>query len=281
MYVRLAFAIAAHLQTEILIVDEVLAVGDIEFQKKCIRTMEEAAREGRTVLIVTHNMNIATRLARRSLLLEHGSVVADGPSDEVADRYRAGQEALREPTRRYEISEADRPNPYDLSRDVEIRWVAFADDHPLPVPHGHDLDIVVCLQSMRDVHSFRARVGLLTSNGTPVGAGFSQPVLDMRGGTTERFRLTVPRPQLTAGQYSVEHSLGRGDHFGGLEAFDLVQGVLPFEVSSPVRSDGALGASWNRMWGAVQFGELGVEREPSTDAGEERLLEIGSDGDTR
>jgi ABC-type polysaccharide/polyol phosphate transport system ATPase subunit len=279
MYVRLAFAIAAHLSTEILIVDEVLAVGDIEFQKKCVRTMEEAAHQGRTVLIVTHNMNIATQLARRSLLLEHGTVVADGKSDEVADRYRSGHPQFRELMRRHQVSDADRPRR-DLSRDVELRWVGFSDEQPLPVPHGHDLEIVVCLESLRDLRSFRARVGLLTSNGTPVGAGFSKPVLDMSAGTTERFRLTVPKPQLSAGQYSLEISIGRGDHFGGVEIYDFVQGVLPFEVQNPVRYDGAVGSGWKRTWGPVQFGDLGVEREPAVDA-EMNLLEIGSDGEPR
>jgi hypothetical protein len=124
------------------------------------------------------------------------------------------------------------------------------------------------------------RVGLLASNGTPVGAGFSRPVLNVTAGTTERFRLTVPNPQLTAGQYSLEITVGRGDHFGGIEIFDFVQGVLPFEVQSPVRDDGAVGTGWSRTWGAVQFGDVGVERESSVDP-EVNLLEIGSDRNPR
>src|SRR5690349_8870360 len=80
MYVRLAFAVAAHLEPEILVVDEVLAVGDTEFQKKCLGKMDEVSRqEGRTVLFVSHNMAAIADLADRAILLEHGSVALDAP----------------------------------------------------------------------------------------------------------------------------------------------------------------------------------------------------------
>jgi len=78
MRVRLAFAVAAHLEPEILIVDEVLAVGDTEFQKKCLGKMSEVAREGRTVLFVSHNMNALLNLCSRAIVLERGRIVFDG-----------------------------------------------------------------------------------------------------------------------------------------------------------------------------------------------------------
>jgi lipopolysaccharide transport system ATP-binding protein len=87
MYVRLAFAVAAHLEPEILLVDEVLAVGDAEFQKKCLGKMGDVAREGRTVLFVSHNMAAVRNLCARSILLEDGRVAADGPSDDTVGRY--------------------------------------------------------------------------------------------------------------------------------------------------------------------------------------------------
>lgn len=87
MYVRLAFAVAAHLELEVLIVDEVLAVGDAAFQKKCLGRMSDVAGEGRTVLFVSHNMSTVTRLCERSILLSRGRVIADGPSHEVTGVY--------------------------------------------------------------------------------------------------------------------------------------------------------------------------------------------------
>ncbi|HLV02241.1 MAG TPA: ABC transporter ATP-binding protein [Acidobacteriota bacterium] len=87
MKVRLAFAVAAHLEPEILLVDEVLAVGDIAFQKKCLGKMDNVAKEGRTVIFVSHNIASITRLCSRAILLENGRAVMDGPAHEVASVY--------------------------------------------------------------------------------------------------------------------------------------------------------------------------------------------------
>jgi lipopolysaccharide transport system ATP-binding protein len=87
MYLRLAFAVAAHLDTEILLVDEVLAVGDASFQRKCLRKMDEVAGAGRTVVFVSHNMNAVTSLCRRALRIDRGRLVADGPVEDVVGDY--------------------------------------------------------------------------------------------------------------------------------------------------------------------------------------------------
>jgi lipopolysaccharide transport system ATP-binding protein len=87
MYVRLAFAVAAHLEAEILLVDEVLAVGDAAFQRKCLSKMQEASQQGKTVLFVSHNATAITRLCPRSILLGAGRLQADGPSYQVMSAY--------------------------------------------------------------------------------------------------------------------------------------------------------------------------------------------------
>src|SRR5205823_66680 len=88
MYVRLAFAVAAHLEPEILIVDEVLAVGDAEFQKKCLGKMQEVATQhGRTVLFVSHSLTAVLNLCTRGLLFDHGRIVRTGAIQEVCDAY--------------------------------------------------------------------------------------------------------------------------------------------------------------------------------------------------
>src|SRR5437870_8956173 len=89
MYVRLAFAVAAHLEPEILLVDEVLAVGDIRFQKKCMGKMGDVARAGRTVVLVSHNMAAINALSSRVILLNDGAIEFDGPTLEATDRYYA------------------------------------------------------------------------------------------------------------------------------------------------------------------------------------------------
>ncbi len=87
MYLRLAFAVAAHLEPEILFVDEVLAVGDARFQKKCLNKMQDIGNQGRTILFVSHNMATITRLCSRAILLDEGNLLNDGPSVNVVANY--------------------------------------------------------------------------------------------------------------------------------------------------------------------------------------------------
>jgi lipopolysaccharide transport system ATP-binding protein len=100
MSVRLAFAVAAHLEPEVLLVDEVLAVGDAEFQRRCLGRMEDLSRSGRTVLFVSHQMQAVSQLCDRAIWLEHGEIVLDGPSSGVVARYLqsgyGGSDAVRE-----------------------------------------------------------------------------------------------------------------------------------------------------------------------------------------
>lgn len=99
MYLRLAFAVAAHLEPEILMVDEVLAVGDARFQRKCLDKMQDVGNQGHTILFVSHSMSAITRLCPRTILLDQGRVLSDGPSHEVASDYLSeglGKTAARE-----------------------------------------------------------------------------------------------------------------------------------------------------------------------------------------
>jgi len=91
MAVRLAFSVAAHLETEIILVDEVLSVGDVEFQRKCLGKMEDVTSEGRTVVFVSHNLTAVRRLCSRAILLKSGEVEADGPTEAVLATYLSGE----------------------------------------------------------------------------------------------------------------------------------------------------------------------------------------------
>src|SRR5690349_8287667 len=93
MYLRLAFAVAAHLEPEILVVDEVLAVGDAEFQRKCLGKMGDVAQQGRTVLFVSHNMSAILRLTQEAVVLKRGQMIKRGPTPEAVDFYLASGQA--------------------------------------------------------------------------------------------------------------------------------------------------------------------------------------------
>jgi lipopolysaccharide transport system ATP-binding protein len=124
MYVRLAFAVAAHLEPEILVVDEVLAVGDAAFQKQCLGKMQEVSRTGRTILFVSHNMQAVTRLCPRALLLFEGKIVEDGPTDRVVARYLSSELGT---VARREWAEDDPSAPGN--EWVRLRAIRVVDEH--------------------------------------------------------------------------------------------------------------------------------------------------------
>jgi lipopolysaccharide transport system ATP-binding protein len=118
MYVRLAFAVAAHLEPEILIVDEVLAVGDAQFQKKCLGKVEEVSSLGRTVLFVSHSMPTVLRLCKRVILLQRGLLAADGPAQEITRAYlKSGSESPMERI----WDESDNPPGNEVARLRAVR----------------------------------------------------------------------------------------------------------------------------------------------------------------
>ena len=132
MFMRLAFAVAAHLEPEILLVDEVLAVGDASFQRKCLAKMEDVGQAGRTVLFVSHNMPAVTRLCPRTILLDGGRVLKDGPSHEVVSAYLSsglGTMAARE------WPDPDRAPGNAIARLLAVR----VRDHLGQVSAAHDI----------------------------------------------------------------------------------------------------------------------------------------------
>jgi lipopolysaccharide transport system ATP-binding protein len=134
MYVRLAFAVAAHLEPEILIVDEVLAVGDFAFQKKCLGKMHDvAASDGRTILFVSHNLSALTQLCARAILLENGSVRSVGPVKEVVESYLKGG-LNHSSTRTFFPADAQKPLQYLAAEVLHADGTSgseFSCDEPL------------------------------------------------------------------------------------------------------------------------------------------------------
>ena len=156
MYLRLAFAVAAHLQPEILIIDEVLAVGDARFQRKCLDKMQDVGRQGRTVLFVSHNMSAITRLCPRTILLDKGAVLRDGPSAQVVSAYLSsglgttaerewtdistapGDEIVRLCAIRVRNEKAEVAHTLDIRRPIliEMEYEVLTDGRAL-TPHLH------------------------------------------------------------------------------------------------------------------------------------------------
>ncbi len=170
MYVRLAFAVAAHLETEILLVDEVLAVGDAEFQRKCLGKMQTVVREGRTVLFVSHNMAAVKSLCQRAVLLDGGRVLRDGPVDEVVDAYLSSATPIAEDGR---ISD-DAPRAGSGGARFRRVMVSAGDGRQGPeIYMGEPLRLSLELDVDTPIPDAVIEVGLSTLDGTRVASMFS------------------------------------------------------------------------------------------------------------
>lgn len=155
MYVRLAFAVAAHLEPEILLVDEVLAVGDYAFQKKCLGKMGEIGREGRTVLLVSHNMSSIMNLCQRTILLSAGKVIANGYTSDVIQQYIASTPDTR--------AEIIWQNPATAPGNNKVRFHSvrlITEDGKVSQEHDIQKDIIIQMQWWNLIEGTRLCSGL-------------------------------------------------------------------------------------------------------------------------
>jgi len=219
MYVRLAFAVAAHLEPEILIIDEVLAVGDAEFQKKCLGKMQNVSHSGRTVLFVSHNMAAVTSLTRNAALLQAGKCVFFGETQEAVGKYLS---SIQSQDSRYEA--APKPGVPSITR-AEVfcsqpsavhesgapMRIEFDFYHPEPIPKAC-LSFQIVNQTQVPVLHFRA---------------FDHPVEICRESGTTTLVCQIPRLNLNVGQYSLTAYFS--DPPGG-QVYEVLEGVCQFSV---------------------------------------------------
>jgi len=239
MYVRLAFAVAAHLEPEILIIDEVLAVGDAQFQKKCLGKMEEVGREGRTVLFVSHNMAAIEQLTQKSLLLKSGLVECFGNTPHVLEHYRI--DSCEDSKVKYDVEEIHRRVIGSQSaRILELRFEkaapVFNDDE--------DIRCIVRVRANEKLEIIRFGMTIYSLIGSPIGSSLGLP-----------FHISIPYPRLAPGSYYCAVTVGKGDNTTGYVNYDAVHDVLFFEVRPEEGIDGTL-AVWGPGWGNIRFPEL-------------------------
>lgn len=228
MYLRLAFAVAAHLPAEILVVDEVLAVGDAEFQKKCLAKMSEVAGEGRTVLFVSHNLSAVQRMCPRSLLLKAGHLLADGPTEEVLRTYLAHSPDAPTPRKRLDLSRAQRSGTHE----VRVQAAEFTSDDPAaefhPYPDG-PLEITLELVTNRPQTIGSLGISLHDQQGTRLVSADSMSlgiVTELTEGR-HRFRLRIEALHLNPGVYyaTIWVSGARGRR-----VFDRIESAFALQV---------------------------------------------------
>jgi lipopolysaccharide transport system ATP-binding protein len=228
MYLRLAFAVAAHLEPDILLVDEVLAVGDARFQRKCLGKMSDIAeRSGRTVLVVSHNMGAIQRLCDRSLLLEGGRLVDSGPTRQIVAKYLHEESVSAGPHSWIDVSAAARRGTGQV-QFIGARYTSHNDMTGLrPYPDG-PLEFELKLQADEPIVVPSFGVVLSDRNGTRlVNADILTWGMELRIAAGENIvRLTIDRLHLHAGVYSV--ALWAGDIVG--VGYDLVEPAFDLDV---------------------------------------------------
>jgi lipopolysaccharide transport system ATP-binding protein len=217
MQVRLAFSVAAHLEPEILLVDEVLAVGDAEFQRKCLGKMHDVTRQGRTVIFVSHNLAAVRSLCSRALLLGRGHLLFDGDTDQAVERYvgrGAGREAAVVEGERLEERVAKR-RLYGSEPLFRCTRIAVLDEEGLPTSSfrsDEEIRVAVDYTALRAVPSFRILVTLTDGNQAPVLRTESIDDPDVDGPValepgTYRSEVVVPRGLLGDAQLDLNVSL--------------------------------------------------------------------------
>lgn len=241
MYMRLAFAVAAHLEPEILIVDEVLAVGDLEFQKKCLGKMEDVSKTGRTVLFVSHNMDAILRLCSRALLVANGQIQKIGPAPEIVAAYLSGQG--QQPAR-FEFASA---HAHENGRRnlvlISAEWPVSDALSPWTIPFGEPIRFTVHFRCHQAVEAVEIGLALYAPSGTEIASTSSaatHPSVKLTPGDYH-IEVVYQNFALTPNHYSfgvgLKSNLGVEDYYP--KAFSL--DVVPSPRSAQMKADTFLG----------------------------------------
>lgn len=245
MWVRLAFAVAAHLRPEILLVDEVLAVGDAAFQKKCLGKMGDVAKLGRTVLFVSHNLGAIQSLTERCLLIDNGRLISFGQTDGVVEDYlRSFHEDPVEDT-----SSLPRSKPQHGSK-IMIRRIEPMPGTPMGFFLGQDLSFRITLHSKIQREGLRFGATVSHISGYPVFTTFSPADVSATASNTSTYELTLRDTRIAPGTYTLSLSIGEGQQHEAKTEYDVITPGPVFMVSSFSKGSVPI-FHWERAWGSI------------------------------
>jgi ABC-type polysaccharide/polyol phosphate transport system ATPase subunit len=258
MMVRLGFAVAAHLEPEILIVDEVLAVGDAEFQKKCIGKMQDVAGHGRTVLFVSHNMASIAQLTSRCMVLESGTTDFVGATDQAIERYlQSGPQPVprRQVGRRllaaFPPEDVAVPDP-----KVTLLELGLSAATPAEIPVGGEIEVDVLLQTVQPMEGLAFGYTVRDEVKGPVLTGYS-PAFAVATAGEHRRMLHIRGLDLAPGAYDVCLSVQTGGICEPKYIYAIVWGLGRFAVGNRLTDNTHLW-DWHRGWGRVLHRDAAV-----------------------
>ncbi len=247
MYVKLAFSVAAHLDSEIMIMDEVLAVGDMAFQKKCLTKMREAAnQEGRTVLYVSHNMNTIRQLCDRCIVLDKGKIIFDGDVEGAINKY---------------LGIATFNQPYiDFTKIARLKWLMnpkirtlsaeYINKSSISFLQGEKLHIRIKWENEADVSEISLRVEILNLERKPLATCFLDKFYSGRSGAQETIDIEIDISMFSAGKYTTNYVFFKQGSISGNINYDCVHG-LDFKIIE----DSHL--MWDeKSWGKIELPKI-------------------------
>ena len=257
MYVKLAFSVAAHLDSEIMIMDEVLAVGDMAFQKKCLSKMREAAKvDGRTVLYVSHNMNTIRQLCDRCIVLDHGTVVFDGDVEEAITLYL--NIASPEHNVFTDLTTFDRPA--SSTNKVFMQSIEFENSDQCVITRNENLDIALKWKALYDVDNVKFRCIVRYKNDTAVGLVQSGDLGNFKANEETESRFSFDTSMLADGKYFFSIALFQSDDVGNSIILDHVTRACAIEIISPTDDEKLL--NWEHAWwGSVKFPDFKIKKD--------------------
>lgn len=251
MYVKLAFSVAAHLESEIMIMDEVLAVGDMAFQKKCLDKMREAAnQEKRTVLYVSHNMNTIRQLCDRCVVLDKGKIIFDGDVEEAIEVYM-GKNANC--PARIDLSKAERSQ--NVMEGVRLTMIEIINHDLWKIPVGSKLCFVLHVEATRDVKNVGFRARLHCVDGTSITVLLARNLITCFAGEKIEIPLEADVSQLVPGHYCLTLSLYGVNEYGVSSFYDHIESAVTFEVETVMGFNENM--PWDqRWWGYIKLPEI-------------------------
>ena len=245
MYVKLGFAVAANLAPDILVCDEVLAVGDHAFQQKCLNKMSDVARSGRAVLYVSHNMRTVSQLCSRALFLDHGHLLYDGTTEHAIELYSgAGNRDVER-----DLNSMVRPrNRGDTMRMLKM---VVLNSVNMEFQQDSDFEFSIHFRSNLTERNTRLRLILKTNVAAPIAMTQTRP-FDVEAGKEYSFNVRFPLTGIAPGEYMVKLSLISDRIGGGSNYFDTIEDIGQFVVlDDPMVNSGF---TWEeRLWGNMRL----------------------------
>lgn len=262
MTVRLGFAVAAFLEPEILVVDEVLTVGDAEFQKKAIGKMKDVSQGGgRTVLFVSHNMAAVRSLCNHGVVLEKGMVAISGGIHECVDYYLMGQRTDNKShtivTPECRVGEQINKHRYDY---VEARMMNDVDNMATEEPIKLHLKI---RRNDSSCKTFQVGVFIANSSGLRVACCYSEPVVSPDGEDVFSVEVKIPHHNLSKGRYTVDLKLSDFNYINFATEYDQIKNVLAFEVKYVDAEHNVPFGNWIPQYGNVCMRDVVVNVVPN------------------